>query len=650
MQKPPSYRRLYPSKEALVFDGGLDTKFEKALIPVNESPDCLNVEFVNGAVQTRQGGTRLNTSAAGNVPFDGLYTRRSSDGTTENLLAFIGGSMKQLATTTFITVPSAQSVFSIGARVGAEIAENYIFIGNGSAGPYKYDGTDFTTHGISAPVTTMSVASSTTGSLTTSGAYLYKVTFVNSALVESDVSPATSTFVVSTAGLSTTLTSVPVGSATSQGVAFRRIYRTIASGTAYFRVAQINDNTTTTYHDVIADASLGSPAPTDIGVPPKYNAIIYLNNILFVNDAANPNYVWYSVAGNPYSFPSTNFFKVGDRAGDLVKGFAVYDNNLVIFCENSIWMNLAEDYADSTTWRRIKTNSPYGCKSAYSLLNCSVRGTNIILFPAVLNRKFVGFAGLNGDAIAPTVTFQTVTTVASDLESQVIEPDMFNVQEAFEKNISGIVYKNRAFVTLTYGANQTTNNRIYVWDFSTSNITKDQTASWVPWTSTVFNIQQFALYNGHVYGASSDSTGFVYRLIDTGVYADNGSAINSYWNSKEYCGYEEDMSYTKDFRYMNLLYDNAGPYFMNFLYRVDSDLGTGQAIQIDLTSGASLWGTMVWGVDDWGGGVAQTEAKFYFGDAIRGKRLQIQFNNQNVAGQRFTVHRGQFLYNIKGYR
>ncbi len=654
-QPNTTYTRLYPGQESLVFDGGKDNKFEKALIPENESPDCLNVEFVNGAVGTRNGAVRINTIAAGNVPFDGFYCRRASDGLTENLLGFIGGHMLQLGATTFNTVPSAQSVFTIGSRVGADLAENHIFIGNGGAGPYKYDGTYFTQHGISAPVATCSVATGTTGSLSTNGVYLYRVTHVNSALVESNMGPVSNTFVVgASSGYAANLTSIPVGTAPSQGVNARYVYRTLNGGGSFFRVTKILDNTTTTYTDTTADTSLGSPAPLDNGTPPMYNAICYLRNLLFVNDANNPNYVWYSVIGQPYTFASTNFFKVGDNAGDLVRGFAAYDNSLVIFCENSTWLNYMPDPGTPSGWQQIKTNSPYGSRAPYCALNCNVRGQMLVLHPVQQNKIFAGFAALLGQTLDESISFQAVTNAGSDLQSQVIEPDMFNIPTSYEGLITGIVYKNRAFVSVPYGISQTSNNRVYVWDFSLSNVKKDQPASWAPWTGTPMNITQFAIYGGKIYAASSTSSGYVYRIIDTGTYDDDGASINSYWTSKEYSGYVEDTNLTKDFRYINMLYDNAGSYYMNMSYVTDSSVGVGNTVQINLTSGGSVWGTgangLVWGVGTWGGGVSQTESRIYFGSAVRGKRISITFSNQNIAGQRFMVHRAQFLYNTRGYR
>lgn len=650
MNERESFQRLYPAQETIIFDGGIDTKFPKDLIPENESPDCLNVEFTDGAVGTRQGAVKLNTTAAGTNPFDGLYTRRASDG-SETMCAFINGHMLTFGGVSFNTVPSAQSVFTIGFRVGADMAEDKLFMGNGGVSfPYKWDGTYFTRHGVTPPTQTATVASSpTAGCLATGGIYMWKYTFINTALVESDLGPAV-TFTVGNSG-SVFVSSIASGDTfLSWGINGRRLYRTSANGSTFFRVTAFNEVTTNLYEDKLADSALGTQAPTDNGMPPRYNAICYAHNILFCNDVDNPNYVWHSTIGQPYTYPSTNFFKVGDKSGDLVKGFAAYDNYVVIFCENSTWINFMPNPADSSGWRRLKTNSPYGSRSAYCNLSCDVRGQNVLLHPAVQNKKFAGFAALKGAEIDPSVSYQAVTVAGSNLQSQVIEPDMFLVQETYLKHITGIVYKNRAFVSLTYGSGQTTNNRIYVWDYSPSNLNKTQIASWVPWSGTGHSIQQFTIYDGKLYGASATSNGFVYRLADTGVYNDDGAAIDSYWWSKEFAGYAEDTNVTKDFRYLNILVDNAGSYSMNLVYRTDSDTGSGLAIPLDLSPGGSLWGTMVWGVDNWGGGVDQTEVRVYLGGSVRGKRLQFRFDNQNTVNQRFKVYHAQMRYNARGYR
>lgn len=630
-----SFKRVYPQKGKLLFDGGMNTKFERSIIEDNESPDCLNVVFSNGAVSTRGGSQKLNTAAVGSFVFDGLYTRSARDG-SQTMIAFAGGHMYALAVTTFVTIPSAQSFFTAGVRVGAVQNENYIFVGNGFVIPHKWNGSEFTRHGVYPPTATSTVASQATGVLT--GGYQYKVTAINSALVESDVGPATATFTAASATLR--LSSIPTFSV-SFGINARRIYRTEAGLSIFKRVATIADNSTTTYDDNTPDTGLGTTAPTDNGVPPLYSIACYHQGRLWVNDLSIPNRAWYSNLGDPYTFASTNFVTVGDNTSDLLRGISVYDNSIILKCDMSDTIVFMSD-TDPANWKSLKSKSPYGSKSPFCLIDFD----NKQLFPAVQNGKFVGFAASVGDALATTTSTLTNTTSGSDRISDRIEPNMFLVQEAYLGNISGIVFKNKAYITLTYGSGNTTNNRIYVMDFSVSNLRKNQRLSWAPWTG--MNAAQFTLYGGKLYYGSSTANGFVYEM-ETTTYTDDGAAIDSYYWTKEYFGSESEENIYKDFRYANLLIENAGAWFMNITFRTDSDKGTGYTDQINLDPGSSLWGTMVWGVDVWGGGSDQREYRQYLGGA-RGKRVQLKFSNQNKVNQSFKVHWMKLHYNLKGFR
>ena len=92
-----------------------------------------------------------------------------------------------------------------------------------------------------------------------------------------------------------------------------------------------------------------------------------------------------------------------------------------------------------------------------------------------------------------------------------------------------------------------------------------------------------------------------------------------------------------------------GAYFMNLNHRVDSDTGDGNVEQVDLNPGGSLWGTMTWGLDSWGGGPAQRDVKVFLG-SDRGERIQFRFSNQNTVNQRFKSHGLRFFFNRKGSR
>ena len=630
-------RRIYPPDQRILFDGGKNSKFERSIISDNESPDCANVVFTNGGVETRQGAQKLSTTTVGTAVFDGIYTRRADDG-NETMVVFAGTHMKYWSGSTFTTVPSGQSVFTAGFRVSTTQYENKMFIGNGGVIPYKYDGTTLTRHGVYPPVTAPVAATSSAGVL--SGVYSYKVVYVNTATVSGNPSPVSNTLTVA-GGVVIGLTGISVAPQ-SFGVASRKLYRTADAGTTYKLLATIADNTTTTYADNIADAALGATAPSDNGIPPLYSLVVYHANRLFVNDPDNPNYLWYSNLGEPYTFGATNFVKVGDSTSDLIKGLSVYNDSVVCFCEKSVHF-IYMPTTDSADWQTIKANSPYGSKAPYCLLPYN----NKLLFPAMdAGYKFVGFAALEGSTVAPSATFNTVTTAGGDLKSQPIETDMFTVVNAYQGNISGIVHKNKAYISLTYDSGNTTNNRIYVMDFSIENLGKKQEVSWVPWTG--LSAAQFTVLNGTLYYASSTTSGFVYSL-ETGVYNDATAAIDSYYFTKEFPGYKQDLNYHKDYRYAKMLVELTGAYYMNVNYRTDSDSGSGDTQQIYLSSGGSNWGSFYWGIDNWGGGHAQSTETIELGPA-NGERIQFKFSNQNTADQKFKVHWMQFAYNRKGFR
>ncbi len=627
---------VFPSKGRATFDGGMNNKFPRTEIGNNESPDCQDVVFTNGAAETRHGSSKLNTSAIGSFVVDGIYTRHDNTG-AETMVVFAGGSCWQLATTTFSTIASAQSVFTAGVRVGTTEYQNHMFIGNGYVTPYKYNGVAFTRHGVPTPSSTVTGAVSGGGTLTT-GTYYFKVTYMNSASVEGNVSTISTGFPITTTTGSVNLTAIPTAPQ-SHGVAARRIYRANTTTAGSFGlVTTLNDNTTTTYAD--AGAATTTVPPTDNGEPPKYSFILYHDGRLFCNDTSNPNYMWYSEALEPYTFKATSFQPMGDDSFDLIRGAAVYANGVIVQCDNShfLW---DMPTTDPTDWRVIKIRGQYGSKSPFG----SFRYNNKLMVPAMQNSKFCGFASISGTAIDPAATYLDSTTTGSDLQSDRVEPDMFNIPEAYVGLISAMVYKNKAYIAVPY-TGQTTNTRIYIFDFSLSNLGKKQKDAWVPVTG--LHAAQFTIWGGNLYYGTSDATGFVYKLEATS-YADNGTAIDSYLWTKEFSGNPGHENYQKDFRKVKLLVEKPGAYYMNLSYRTDSDHGTGITKQVSLDPGASLWGTLVFGNGIWGGGTDQAEITLSL-DQATGKRIQFKLSNQNAANQRFKIYGLNFTYNIKGRR
>lgn len=97
------------------------------------------------------------------------------------------------------------------------------------------------------------------GSLTISVIYKWAVTFVDDLGQES--TPGAQVSLTPTTGNQTgSLTAIPLGPAPL--TTKRRVYRTAGGGSQLKLVGTINDNTTTTFSDGVADGSLGANAPT----------------------------------------------------------------------------------------------------------------------------------------------------------------------------------------------------------------------------------------------------------------------------------------------------------------------------------------------------------------------------------------------------
>jgi len=629
--------KIYPNRSRIHFDGGLNNKFERSVIEDNESPDCQNVIFDEGSVETRGGTSKLNATSVGSYACDGLYTRHDNSG-SETMVAWFGGSLYDLQGDSFTTIGSAQSIYTAGERVHAAEYENYMFFCNGNNTPYKYGGSgdDFTRHGIPSPASAVTASTAATGTALT-GDYRYAFTYVNSALVEGDISPISTTFAAASENI---LVSEIDVAPQSYGVSARNLYRTITSGATYLRVATINDNTTTTYEDAIIDDDLGVEAPSDNGEPPSFSGIVYHQARLFMIDPDN-NLIWYSELANPYVVKSTNFIRIGDNTFDIPQSLAVYDNSIVVFCKDNPWI-IYMPTTDPTGWTQQRVRANYGCMSPAG----PFKFQNKVMFPAIENSKLVGFAAIEGQTIDPSASLLTSSAVGSEMQSDKIEPDVFNIQEGiYLDDIESIVYKNKAYITCTYGSGNIKNNRIYLFDFSLGRI-KNQPYAWTPWTGLGAN--SFTVYDGDLYYASSDADGFVYEM-NTAAYNDDGSAIDSYFWTKEYTGQPGDENYFKDYRYCQLFFELSGAWFMNFTKRIDSDSGEGDTQTVDLTPPGSVWGTMVYGTDLWGGGSDEGEERIYL-SPTRGKRIQYKFSNQNTADQKFKVVGMNFVYNVKGLR
>jgi len=630
------YNVIFPPRGRIGLDGGLNTNTEPAWLLDNESPSCMNVIFGDGSVETRGGTTQLNTAAVGSFACDGLFTRHDSSG-AETMVGWWDGTFYDLQGTSFLSITSSKSVFTAGVKVSSTEYENYIFFANGEDIPRKWNGAEFTRMGIYPPSTAFTAATAATGSAL-SGTYSYKMTWVNSNLVESDVGPVSNTLTAANENIA--LTSLPVAPI-SFGVNTRRLYRTEDSGTTYKRLATISDNTTTTYEDAIDDSDLGVDAPTDNGYPPvTATSLLFHQGRIFMIDTAD-NLVKYSEVGNPYVVKATNFLRIGDTSGDIPRVLSIHDNSILVSCKRSNWIIYMPD-TDDSNWIQLRIKTAYGSRSPFGAFNFN----DSVMIPATENDIFVGFAAITGQTVEPSVTLMTISATGSYLHSDKIEPDLLDVVSSQVPSIVSIVYQNKAYIALTKTTGSI-NNRIYVFDFSIEGLSKKQKYSWAPWSG--LSVADFTIYNNTLYYADDNATGLVFEM-NTTSYNDNGSAINSYFYTKEFGGRPGDENFTKDFRWLHLFYKLAGEWYLTINRLLDSDSEDGPGSQLWLSDDSqSIWDTSVWDFDVWSSAKTNRDTKIPLG-GLRGKRIQFKFSNGNVADQYFKIVGLNLEYNLRGRR
>jgi hypothetical protein len=633
------FRVQYPIE---AYDGGKNNKYDPNIIADNESPDCLNVVYDDlGGMQTRGGSRKLNTNAVGSFAGDGLFTVRFNDA-TEKMVGWWNGSMYQWTGSTFATVPSAQSVFTAGTRVDMVQYQNLAFFGNGGASPYKWNGTEFTRHGIPAPNSTPAAISGTAAAnRPPTGDINYKVTYENSYAVEGDVSTFTATLTLANSA-SVSLTSIPLAPA-SFGVAARVLYRLDSTTSGqYLRVTRIADNTTTNFTDTISAASLTVTAPTDQGEPPNWSMAKTHQERIFMLDPAEPSIGYYTELTNPFVVKAANFVPMGNGDGERVRGISIHADSVVYHKQAGHWLIYMPD-TDPANWLRKKTNSKYGTWAHHAIVDYGQ-------FQMFIGERYgvvAGFMALAGVETQPDPVALSITGVYSEAMSDRIEPDVFNFNRTLLDRACGVEFKNKLWFSVPSTGSSTENDRIYQFDFQRRD--KDKTSgAWVPFTG--LKLAAFTVFGGKLYGQSATANGRVYELDVAGLYEDDGAAINSYGWTKEFQGHEEHWDNHKDFRYANFIMETLGAWFMNVYHRIDSDKGIGYQNQVDLNPGGTIWGQFNWGAAQWGGGVNRRKATINLGTSS-GKSIQFRFDNQNVVGQGFHVlPNSSFFYNVRGLR
>jgi hypothetical protein len=615
------------------FDGGLNTLNSPAAIKPEESPDLKNCVFdEEGAVTTRSGTVKWNMTAIGSAPVDWGISYNTT------MIAWSNGAMWRTSGpsgTTFTKITQTSGKFATGVRVAAIVYQNILFTSDGVNGPWKYDTSGgFYNMGIDIP-SAPTGASNGAGSIST-GSYYYGVSFVNSQVVEGEIG-SMSVGVTTTGSSTIRVTQIPVGSSLA-GVNQRFIYRGEAASGPFYKVGTINDNTTTTFDDTVANGAEGKAPVLDGTKPDAFKTIALHKERLFFDSSEDRTFGRWTPVGNPFIAPALNEEPFNQGDGEDIQAIASQDDFAIFFKKNRTFALHLTDPADDTTWQKIEIPGNIGIIGKKAL----VKIQNGLIFGGQQNNRFTGLHFLTGLRIIETSDGRLRSLAVSEQ----IEPTMLKETEPTQwANIQLELHQNRLFMAYApFGV--TTNNRVLWLDLNRLK-NNNNPGSWSIWTGLPANF--FFMHNGLFFFGDSSDTGFV-RRVNAGSYDDDGVAIDSYFWTKQIGGQNDGGldSWVKDLRNLYVWHAKVGNFNMNVRVRADGDSSDGTAYVVDLNQGSALWGSMIWGVDPWGG--IRDDFETRIPTNFLGKRFQVRFDNQNVAGQYFKVHRLELEFNLRRRR
>jgi len=613
-------------------DGGLNVTDTAPNLQDNESPDCLNVIFnAQGGVQSRYGSAIYNTETVGTLSciIDGLAEYNGT------MVIWAGGTLWRVSGTTAVTVGSAQSVFNAGTKVAHVVYQNQLFCSDGTNGPYRYTGDGFYRMGIATPNTNCTATSNVPGAnLVPTGDWIYKISFVNTAVIEGEVGATSPTLTLADSA-AVCVTGIPVGAA-SQGVASRYIYRASTATETFRYVGELTGNVATTYTDIVGATTWAvSEEPiADATAPTPFTTIKLHKEHLWFDDSSNRSLLRYTNYGVPYISEAANFIPLSKGDYSYITAIGVQDDYVSVFKGNSVWIGDLSVPGTTTTYNFIKSPANMGIVGPRAL----VEWEGGILFAGCYNGRITGFHNLSGINVSATLTDR----LRSNKLSVKLDAQILQFPSSYWDDICMAQFDNAIYIAHPqYGS--TYNDHIYWFDVNRLS-DPGNPGSWALWDGRPCRVNCFAVVGGYLYGGSSLADAYIIRL-NTSTYADPAGGYNSYWWSKHYGGTVELESWFKDWRNVNVYYGLLGDWDFNVKWREAGTTGSGTKEAVDSNPGGSLWGTMVWGTDSWGGGATDAEDQIDLGTTMA-RRIQFGFDN-NYDASNVTLNSG---VGFKAYR
>ncbi|MEM4217065.1 MAG: hypothetical protein QXZ09_03495 [Candidatus Methanomethylicaceae archaeon] len=538
---------------------GMNTRVSKFLIPDGAAQEAINFIFdEEGVLTVIRGHNRWNSTSLGDGGVQGCARFYRVGHNPELVLVHNGKIYKgDDQTRSFVEVYSG---LDVSAPVEMKATRDLLFIANGVNRPVKWDGTNVTLMGLDAPTTAPTASAGGSGNL--NGTYSWKVTFV-SATMESNGSPVSNQLTVS--NQSVNLSNIPISP--DPQVAKRRIYRTLAGGTVFKFVGEINDNTTTTFTDNIPDSGLGPDIPFDKDPPPRGRIMeVFKNRLWMAGVPGYPRRLFFSEYFEPEAWPPSYYVDMQIPQGDEITGLKVLGEVLVVYSRNVPLIVIGESPFDFVVKR---TFANFGAESNRSIVQ--VENTHIFLSRFGVYAFDGAVTRLLSDDILPT--FRNTT-----------DPSTL-------KNAAATYYDKRKQYRLS----------LYSKDLASSGDAKTNNSEWIldlrtsSWTRSTKKIGQYVNLDGP--GDKGDiiftspSEGLIYTEDDGFTF--DGQEFMFRWKSKAFAPRTADIP--KQWRYF-LMWVNLTKVQLGAEIQIDERLKS-QAITFELsdislsTYGSSQYGS-----------------------------------------------------------
>lgn len=348
-------------------------EFDDLLIGNEEASACKNVLLdKRGSLRSRLGRARRNTNAITSTPNVLDLHRFYLSGGTKKFLAGTGAALWLGAETGDKDFTSLKSGLTAGAKGRYQTFKDKCFRVNGNNTNLKYDGSNVLNMGVETPAAP-AVAKGDSNGLT--GNYYYKCTYLVDGYSEGNASVASDLIDPSgEAVVVTKPTSTPEADVTKW-----IIYRTIAGGSIYYKLAEVAIGTGT-YTDTTADSSLdtGTTAPSDYSAPPaNADFICLLHRYIFLADK-DTSRVYFSTQDYPEKYPAAYYFDINPKDGENLSGLITALGYIYCFKQNAIYAICGNDVTDfgvpPNKW------SKYGCYAPDTLVEGLWQGIPVIFY------------------------------------------------------------------------------------------------------------------------------------------------------------------------------------------------------------------------------------------------------------------------------